>query len=144
MTIHDRVMSKVATGPGCWTWTGATDRHGYGVAWDGRRTARAHRLVWELLIGAIPEGMELCHHCDNPPCVRPSHLFVGTHVANFRDAQRKGRLHTGDQPRTHCRYGHPFDATNTYRDPKHGHRHCLTCRAEVRARSNARRSGAAA
>lgn len=80
---------------GCWPWLAARNKRGYGVL--GRRdrgTRLAHRIAWELTRGPIPAGLEVCHHCDNPSCVRPTHLFVGTQSDNIGDAQTKGRLVT--------------------------------------------------
>lgn len=78
-------------GDGCWEWCGALDGHGYGRTWrDGGRFL-AHRRAWECVNGPIPEGMFVCHKCDNPPCCNPDHLFVGTALDNMRDAIRKGR-----------------------------------------------------
>lgn len=57
----------------------------------------AHRVAWELSFGPVPAGLFVCHHCDNPRCVRPDHLFVGTHDANMRDRDRKGRLSHGER-----------------------------------------------
>lgn len=79
----------------CIEWTGYRNEHGYGryrVA-DGRRLY-AHRFAWEQVHGPIPEGMCICHHCDNPPCINVEHLFLGTHLDNNRDMVAKGRLHT--------------------------------------------------
>lgn len=74
----------------CWQWTKGP-KNGYGQVWWGGRLQLVHRVCWELSYGPIPEGMLVCHRCDNPPCVRPSHLFLGTHGDNARDAWAKGR-----------------------------------------------------
>lgn len=77
----------------CWTWTGPRGKGGYGVFLFGRERVFAHRMAWQLANKkTIPAGMMACHHCDNPPCVRPSHLFLGTAKDNAQDAKRKGRL----------------------------------------------------
>lgn len=77
----------------CWGWKGATDQHGYGRIWSRthRRPLQAQRMSWELHHGPIPEGLWVLHHCDNPPCVRPDHLFLGTRTDNVRDMHAKGR-----------------------------------------------------
>lgn len=94
MTIEDRFWSHVAKSGDCWEWVGTRRREGYGLFWNGERQVRAHRFAWELEEGPIPEGKSLCHSCDNPPCVRPSHLFVGTQRENLEDMTRKGRRST--------------------------------------------------
>jgi DNA-binding CsgD family transcriptional regulator len=85
----------VAKSEGCWTWTGGTSGFGHGAFWDGERQEIAHRFSWRLHHGPIPDGIYVLHHCDNPPCVRPDHLFLGTQRDNIRDASAKGRIPRG-------------------------------------------------
>jgi hypothetical protein len=82
---------------GCWLWLGATNQYGYGqVHWDGR-TRAAHRVSYEVHVGAIPAGAFLCHRCDNPACVNPRHLMVADHAANMADMRVKGRSNHGER-----------------------------------------------
>ena len=77
---------------GCWLWLGGKDGRGYGVAWNGKHWEKAHRLYYKIFRGPIPVGLSICHHCDNPPCINPAHLFVGTQKDNVRDAISKNRF----------------------------------------------------
>ena len=78
---------------GCWIWPLSKKYGGgYGRARFNGRRLQAHRLAYELAIGPVPEGLYVCHHCDTPACVRPSHLFVGTSRDNYQDARAKGRM----------------------------------------------------
>jgi hypothetical protein len=91
-----RFWSKVDQSSGdCWTWTAATYQ-GYGRFQvggpKGNRTVAAHRMAWELTHGPIPDKLHVLHHCDNPPCCRPEHLFLGTIRDNNADAQAKDRM----------------------------------------------------
>ena len=97
------------TESGCWEWAGTRKCNGgngyYGVVKYQGKQWYAHRLMWSMHYEReIPAGMEICHHCDNPPCVNPSHLFLGTHFDNIMDATKKGRMASG---RHHGMNTHP-------------------------------------
>ncbi len=98
-SLADRFWSKVDTSGECWEWTGAHSFGGYGqMSVPGpppQRPVRAHRISYELANGPIPDGMCVLHHCDNPPCVRPDHLFLGTLRDNSQDMSSKGRSRRG-------------------------------------------------
>jgi hypothetical protein len=92
MTLRERFNNKWMPEPysQCWLWTAATFWTGYGAIWDnGKR--RAHRVSWELYRGPIPDGMNVNHICDTPPCVNPDHLFLGTQEDGIKDKVDKGR-----------------------------------------------------
>lgn len=92
--LADRFWEKVDKTDGCWLWTASASKAGYGLIGRGGRgngMAYAHRTSWEFANGAIPAGLNVCHHCDTPRCVRPDHLFLGTRAANMRDMSAKSR-----------------------------------------------------
>jgi len=95
---EERFWKKVKRGNGCWEWCAARDPTGYGRFKLNGKAELAHRVSYTLTRGEIPHGYLVCHHCDNPRCVRPDHLFSGTYSDNMMDAGKKGRLeHVGHQ-----------------------------------------------
>lgn len=95
LALADRFWSKVVKTRGCWRWTGAKNERGYGVIGvGGRRTGnfKAHRVSYELHVGPIPDGLCVCHLCNNPECTNPKHLYLATHAENMRDAARDGLM----------------------------------------------------
>ena len=76
---------------GCWLWLAQVTSKGYGCFWFRNYPWRAHRAAWVLFRGEIPEGVQVLHRCDNPSCVNPEHLFLGTNADNMRDRDTKGR-----------------------------------------------------
>lgn len=96
-TIAERLARRTKKGPKCWEWIGGKNRAGYGVMRDGQSNNLAHRIAWVLQHGALPKGMFVLHQCDNPGCVRVSHLFLGTIADNNADMDAKGRRRNGDR-----------------------------------------------
>lgn len=93
--INIRFWSAVQkAGPDdCWLWTrkAAGGKIKYGRIFYNGRQEQANRVSWMMHFGTIPDGLDVCHTCDNPLCVNPAHLFLGTHTDNMRDKMRKGR-----------------------------------------------------
>lgn len=120
----NRFWAKVSRGKGCWEWLGAHRPEGYGRVRRGSATPPCTHIVWEMVYGCPPTD-DVLHTCDNPPCIRPSYLFVGSPSLNAYDSVWKGRHPNANK--THCLRGHEFNQQNTYVTNK-GTRHCRTCR----------------
>ncbi len=96
-SIYDCFFNRVDKSGDCWIWLGNIDLEGYGRVQFNLKTVKAHRFSYEMFVGRIPDGLLVCHHCDNPSCVRPEHLFVGTQKDNHRDCEIKGRHAKGEK-----------------------------------------------
>jgi len=90
-TCLERFKLRVKITPTCWEWTGMQDKDCYGLLTVENQSRRAHRLAYELFVSEIPQGMCVLHRCDNPPCVNPKHLFLGTVADNNEDKRLKKR-----------------------------------------------------
>jgi len=122
------IADQIDASGDCWEWTGAVSASGYGNKWFDGTWQGVHVLVWESLVGPIPDGMEIDHLCLNTVCCNPDHLEPVTHVENVRR-----RTWFPESNKTRCPQGHPYAGDNLYVDPKKGGRHCRAC---IRAASS--------
>lgn len=126
---------------GCLEWTGARATGGYGQVRLSGLNVLVHRYVWELANGPIPDGMCVCHACDNPPCCNVDHLFLGTKSDNNADMATKGRARNRNTGKSHCKRGHEFTEANTM--PRRGGRECRACHNGQRNRDAERNASSA-
>lgn len=123
--IPDRLWRKVREmDGGCWEWTGGINWKGYGKTWFDGATRQAHRVMYELLVGPISDGMQLDHLCRNRSCVNPDHLEPVTSRVN---TLRGNTFQAANAAKTRCPKGHPYDGENLYVKPN-GERCCRACR----------------
>ena len=133
-TFTERFWDKVDTSGDCWMWTGFKNGQGYGRIYvPGTRNSMmpAHRASFLIHYGPFSRLDLVCHRCDNPSCVRPDHLFLGSTRDNAQDMSSKGRARGQDV--THCPQGHEYTPENTYVYEKPGRRRY--CRACMRSRT---------
>lgn len=102
---HQDFLKQVNISSECWEWVGTINARGYGLFHFNKKSIRAHRYSFSSYRGSIPMGLFVCHVCDNRRCVRPSHLWVGTHNDNMKDMAQKGRANT--RPKVHSE-AHPL------------------------------------
>lgn len=120
--VRLRALYAVDRETGCWVWAGNKDRLGYGRFGYQGRLHLAHRASYALLIGDIPEGMDLDHLCRNPSCINPAHLEAVTH----RENARRGLAGANERMKTECPQGHPYSGDNLV-VLSNGHRRCRAC-----------------
>lgn len=102
-TLAEKIARHMIKTDACWIWTGPHNGAGYGRIWHQGRKIYVHRAIYESAYGPIPPSVEVCHSCDNPFCVRPDHLFMGTHQENMSDMVAKGRHPSHQKPETRPR-----------------------------------------
>ena len=124
ITAQERLNRKAYVMDGHLLWGGHLTYKGYGSIWVTGRQTPTHRFAWEIAYGSIPEGLQVLHLCNTPPCILPWHLYLGTASDNLYDRVRAGNDHNANK--THCPRGHPYDEANTYHYPD-GRRKCRTC-----------------
>lgn len=117
------------TDEGCWEWSAGRSKDGYGLVWWEGKMHLVHRILYEGLVGPIPDGLELDHLCRNHACANPDHLQPVTHQVNC--ARGEVGLSTGrrNRAKTHCPKGHEYIGENLYINPA-GQRQCRTCMRE--------------
>ncbi len=96
--VKTRLLFRIEkTKSGCWEWLGPRHWLGYASIWVEGKNQPVHRVSYQTFKGPIPKGLYVCHTCDNPPCINPKHLFLGTHIDNIKDAVSKGRHARGEK-----------------------------------------------
>jgi hypothetical protein len=120
--------SRVEKQGECLIWTRYCNEKGYPYFYDGKRMRRAHIVAYELMIGSVPEGLELDHLCRVRHCVNPDHLEAVTHRVNMLRSESPQLTGIINRSKTHCNYGHPFSGDNLY-ILKGGGRQCKICKS---------------
>ena len=137
VTLEQRFWDKVnpldrLDPDGCWRWEACKQKYGYGLLGVNGKSSLAHRIAYELAYGVAPGDAFVCHTCDNPACVNPAHLFLGSHQDNMEDMTKKGRA--GQSRKTHCPHGHAYTPENTTwwnRTYPHKDKGSVSCKVRV-------------
>jgi hypothetical protein len=117
---------------GCWNWNGASTENGYGVLTHKGKRQLAHRFSFKNLVEPIKDGLLVCHHCDNPSCVNPSHLYQGTHKDNRADTLNRKRWKHPFRERQHCSKGHNYEEVGFYFSKSDNSRVCRKCQRDAK------------
>jgi hypothetical protein len=127
-TAEERFWAKVDAEGDCWEWTGSTNEKGYGVFKPSpqRGNVRSHRFAWEILVGPIPEGLELDHRCQNRRCCNTAHLEPVTHAVNSQRSSAGAACKRRAAKITHCPKNHPYSGDNLI--VRRGSRECRECK----------------
>jgi hypothetical protein len=120
----------------CWEWTAAKSSKGYGQFALNKIAKSTHRISYIIHKGEIPDGLMICHTCNNPPCINPNHLYAGTSSDNMEQSVREMRHH--EQSKTHCKNGHEFTEENTFLRVRKGRGITRVCR-ECKRKSDRQR-----
>jgi HNH endonuclease len=135
--LEQRIAERIRVEDDCWIWTRGTTREGYALLSVRNRTYVVHRLMYEILIGPIPEGLTLDHMCERPSCVNPFHCELSTMRENILRGNGPPAVNAR---KTHCKNEHPLSGENLYLHPD-GRRECRICRRASFTRANRRRRG---
>lgn len=144
--IEDRLWRSTQIAGDCWEFTGTRSDDGYGSIRHNGRMEKAHRVAYQLTHGSVPADLKVMHSCDNPPCINPAHLAIGTVADNNRDRHVKGRTVVPSngpdfwRAKTRCPQGHPYDGDNL-RLRADGRRRCAACYRSRAAAARAAKKG---
>ena len=135
--FESKVVRDDCMPDGCHIWTAARIKSGYGRIGNNGKNVLANRASYVIYKGEISHGMQVCHKCDNPPCVNPAHLFLGTGSDNAKDSVSKGRQR--NVRKTYCAQGHAFADDNLILDVNSNRRQCRICSNEKTKRYKAKK-----